>query len=112
MQIATDKATDGSVGSVPVLDARFSSSQELNLAHGSRLMPTFETLEVDKLEKLTCLIRDPKVSSSHPEVSSSIVVPETGKARVLAPGPSMIESTATKRKAGAGDEQSVSMVDR
>ena len=41
VQIATEKAADGSVGAVPVLDARFIDSG-LAMAHGSKLAPTFE----------------------------------------------------------------------
>merc|ERR1712142_241479 len=46
--------------------------------------------------------------------SSNIVVPETSGAKVIAPGPSMVDASAAgnKRKAGAGEKDSVSMVDR
>ena len=43
VQIATEKAADGSVGAVPVLDARFvDSAASLAVAHGSKQAPTFE----------------------------------------------------------------------
>ena len=73
---------------------------------------------MSSLEKLTCLIRNPKALGSKPgaggDGSSNLVVPETAGVKVLAPGPSMTESvTATKRKkAGADLEDTVSMVDR
>ena len=70
------------------------------------------------LEKLTCLIRNPKAlgtkAGAGGEGGTSLVVPETAGVKVLAPGASMTESvTATKRKkAGADLEDTVSMVDR
>lgn len=117
VQIATEKAADGSVGAVPVLDARFIDSG-LAMAHGSKLAPTFERLETGSLEKLTCLIRNPKALGSKAgaggDGNTNLIVPETSGVKVLAPGPSMTESiTATKRKkAGADLEDTVSMVDR
>ena len=75
-------------------------------------------LEIGSLEKLTCLIRNPKALGSKAgtggDGSTNLIVPETSGVKVLAPGPSMTESiTATKRKkAGADLEDTVSMVDR
>jgi len=122
LQIATEKAADGSVGAVPVLDARFvDNGSELALAHGSKLAPTLERLELCTLEKLTCLIRTPKPLSSSKEgdltTGGSLVVPDTSGVKVLAPGPSLPlisdSKTASKRKkAGADMEDTVSMVDR
>jgi len=116
LQIATEKAADGSVAAVPVLDARFAGADQLSMVHGSKLAPTFERLELSSMEKLTCLIRTPKALGPKTEEggATNLVVPETSGVKVLAPGPSMPESSkASKRKkAGQDVEDTISMVDR
>ena len=82
------------MGAVPVLDARFvDNGSELALAHGSKLAPTLEKLELSTLEKLTCLIRTPKPLSGSKggdlTTGGSLVVPDTSGVKVLAPGPSL-----------------------
>ena len=54
------------VDKTPIMIGRF-DEKSLEFVHGSHTKPTFETLEFDKIEKNTCLVRQPQSSSNHVE---------------------------------------------
>jgi WD40 repeat protein len=63
VQIATEKQDliKAKVCSIPILAAKFTNESSENkcieLAHGSHLKPMFESVQCEKLDKLTCLVR-------------------------------------------------------
>lgn len=117
-------------------DSNNNSNADLQIAYGNPLQPSFEVLECQTLNKLTCLVRDlvPRLRNGHgsaaisssspmPEAKeksprstgSTLVVPDTSGAKVIAPGPSMVadKPAAAKRKQpGSGAADSLSMSDR
>ena len=70
IQIAAQDLTSTKNGKVvdktPIMIGRF-DEKSLEFVHGSHTKPTFETLEFDKIEKNTCLVRQPQSSSNHVE---------------------------------------------
>ena len=46
----------------------------LNVLHGSHAKPTFETLDLEKLDKLTVLVRKVGVDASKRQMGSKVMV--------------------------------------
>ena len=87
------------------------------------MRPAFESVEVNSLDKNTCLVRHPNLISAQKvgpggdiPNKSNIVVPDTSQVRVLGPASSSAadkSGVALKRKASGDDNgQSLAMVDR
>ncbi len=78
LQIAAEKNLSSKrVHKIPVLAAKFAShdidddENRIEFAHGSHLKPTFESLDIDTMEKSTCLIRPAPVLLSNNNSSNS-----------------------------------------
>ena len=67
VQVATerDPKNKGAVAKIPVLACKLEDGgNRIRLAHGSYLGPAFESMEYEKLDKVTCLVRKGADSAS------------------------------------------------
>ena len=104
---------------IPVLGGKISCNRQVQLVHGNHALPAFETMEYEKLDKLTCLVRQPKgASAAAPakEQEGVTLVADKSKSQVLVPGASMtpsVSATGTKRKhSNHGKVEELPMLER
>ncbi len=72
--MATEKDAKGRVIAIPILASQQLNNGTIRLMHGSHVRPTFETVEHEKLEKLTCLIRSIDTTPLKPHVGTKHLV--------------------------------------
>ena len=74
----------------------------LHLVHGSHVRPTFELLEFNSLEKLTCLVRKVNPEPTKVKVGVKYLTPDAAKGgvTVLAPGSAAMSGRVTSTSGG------------
>jgi len=107
IQVASDKDTSTQkVTPIPILAGKVAASPDapalLYMLHGSHAKPAFETLHVDKLDKLTVLVRNVGVDPTKRQMGAKIMIPDTTSVNVVT-RTSLIPSSnsGTKRKSSS-----------